>query len=91
MTDEKILPPGKLPGDLLDRMIRTYKTAVDASVIIDSSYGFDAAAIKIGGDHPINAPSRFGCRLNDMFPPRLIRNARLSICNNREQAKDEDD
>lgn len=45
-----MLQPGKLPGDLLDRLIRTYKTAADSSVIIDSSYGFDAAAIDIGGE-----------------------------------------
>ncbi len=50
MTSQNILPPGKLPGHLLDRLIRTYKTAVDSSVIIDTSYGFDAAAINIGGE-----------------------------------------
>lgn len=50
MSNQNILPPGKLPGDLLDRLIRTYKTAVDSSVMIDSSYGFDAAAINIGGE-----------------------------------------
>lgn len=50
MSDQRILPPGKVPGDLLDRLIRTYKTAADSSVIIDASYGFDAAAINIGGE-----------------------------------------
>lgn len=50
MTRQRILPPGKLPGELLDRLIRTYKTPADSSVIIDSSYGFDAAAIEIGGE-----------------------------------------
>lgn len=50
MTDRNILPPGKLPGELLDRLLRTYQTTADSSVIIDSSYGFDAAAIEIGGE-----------------------------------------
>ncbi len=50
MSNQEILPPGKLPGDLLDRLIRTYKTPADSSVVIDSSYGFDAAAISIGGE-----------------------------------------
>lgn len=50
MNNQDILPPGKLPGDLLDRLIRTYKTPADSSVIIDSSYGFDAAAIDFGGE-----------------------------------------
>lgn len=49
MSNSRPLPPGKLPGDLLDRLIRTYKTPPDATVIIDSSYGFDAAAIEVGG------------------------------------------
>ncbi len=47
---DSILPPGKVPGDLLDRLIRTYKTPPDSSVIIDASYGFDAAAIDFGGE-----------------------------------------
>lgn len=51
MSEQRhILPPGKLPGELLDRLIRTYKTAADPSVIIDPSYGFDAAAVSIGGE-----------------------------------------
>lgn len=50
MNSNSVLPPGKLPGDLLDRLIRAYKTPPDASVVIDTSYGFDAAAISIGGE-----------------------------------------
>ena len=50
MNSKRILPPGKLPGDLLDRLIRAYKTPPDSSVLIDTSYGFDAAAISIGGE-----------------------------------------
>ena len=48
--NDRTLSPGKLPGELLDRLIRTYKTPADSSVIIDSSYGFDAAAISLGGE-----------------------------------------
>lgn len=44
------LPAGKLPADLLQRMISTYKTPVDESVIVDASYGFDAAAIQAGDE-----------------------------------------
>lgn len=50
MSSDRILPPGKLPGDLLDRLIRAYRTLPDSSVVIDTSYGFDAAAIKINGE-----------------------------------------
>ena len=44
------LPPGKLPGDLLDRLIETYRTPPDPSVMVEASYGFDAAAISVGGE-----------------------------------------
>lgn len=50
MSSDRSLPPGKLPGDLLDRLIRAYRTLPDSSVVIDTSYGFDAAAIKINGE-----------------------------------------
>lgn len=50
MPDQRILPPGKVPGNLLDRLIRTYRTGPDASVVIDASYGFDAAAVSVGGE-----------------------------------------
>lgn len=45
-----VFPPGKLPGSLLDQLLRTYRTPEDPSVIVDPSYGFDAAAINIGGE-----------------------------------------
>lgn len=44
------LPPGKLPGDLLDRLIETYRTPPDPSIMVEASYGFDAAAISIGDE-----------------------------------------
>lgn len=47
---DDVLPPGKLPGDLLSRLLKTYRTASDSSVLIDASYGFDAAAISFGGE-----------------------------------------
>lgn len=50
MPENRILPTGKVPGDLLDRLIRTYNTPPDASVIVNASYGFDAAAVEIGGE-----------------------------------------
>ena len=50
MSNKHVIPPGKLPGELLDRLLRTYRTPPDASVVIDASYGFDAAAISIGGE-----------------------------------------
>jgi hydrogenase expression/formation protein HypE len=42
------LAPGKLPGDLLARLISQYRTAPDPAVIVDAAYGFDAAALKVG-------------------------------------------
>jgi hydrogenase expression/formation protein HypE len=46
----RLLPPGKLPGEMLQRLIETYRTPTDDSVIVNASYGFDAAAIKVGGE-----------------------------------------
>lgn len=45
-----LLPAGKLPGDLLARLIETYRTPPDDAVIVEASYGFDAAALAIGGE-----------------------------------------
>lgn len=42
------LPPGKLPGDMLARLISRYRTPTDESVVVNASYGFDAAAIATG-------------------------------------------
>lgn len=44
------LPPGKLPGEMLHRLISTYRTPADDSVVVNASYGFDAAAIAVGGE-----------------------------------------
>ncbi len=44
------LPAGKLPGEMLQRLISTYRTPTDDSVVVQASYGFDAAAIDIGGE-----------------------------------------
>lgn len=46
----RVLPPGKIPGDLLQRLIETYRTPSDDSVLVSASYGFDAAAIEVGGE-----------------------------------------
>jgi hydrogenase expression/formation protein HypE len=46
----RILPPGKLPGGMLQRLISQYRTPADDSVLVAASYGFDAAAITVGGD-----------------------------------------
>lgn len=48
MNSNSLLPAGKVPGQLLDRLLRTYRTTPDSSVAVDASYGFDAAAITIG-------------------------------------------
>lgn len=50
MNSDSVLPAGKVPGQLLDRLLRTYRTSPDTSVVVDASYGFDAAAINIGGE-----------------------------------------
>lgn len=44
------LPAGKLPGEMLQRLISTYRTPTDESVVVQASYGFDAAAIAVGGE-----------------------------------------
>lgn len=44
------LAAGKLPGDLLARLIDTYRTPADDAVIVEASYGFDAAALSFGGE-----------------------------------------
>lgn len=53
MEASSILPVGKLPAALLDRLIDTYRTPFDASVIVSPGYGRDAAALAIGGDSPL--------------------------------------
>lgn len=50
MPDSEHLSPGKLPGDLLERMLRTYRTPADPTVLVDPSYGFDAAALSVGNE-----------------------------------------
>lgn len=44
------LPAGKLPGEMLQRLISTYRTPTDGSVIVNAGYGFDAAAIAVGDE-----------------------------------------
>lgn len=54
-----MLPPnghlqsGKLPGPLLDRLIETYRTQPDPSVLVPAGYGRDAAAITVSGESPL--------------------------------------
>lgn len=49
MSDpSRVLPAGKLPADLLQRLITAYRTPADDSVLVNASYGFDAAAITVG-------------------------------------------
>lgn len=50
MSDSGPLPAGKLPGELLNRLLTNYRTPRDASVIVGSNYGFDAAALTVGGE-----------------------------------------
>lgn len=50
MDSKSVLPAGKVPGQLLERLLRTYRTSPDDSVVVDASYGFDAAAISLGGE-----------------------------------------
>lgn len=45
-----MLPTGKLPGPILDRLISTYRTRPDRSVIVTPGYGRDAAALQLDGD-----------------------------------------
>lgn len=43
----RLVPAGKLPGPLLDRLIRTYRPRTHPSVIVSPGYGRDAAAIDV--------------------------------------------
>ena len=47
MTDSKSFPPGKLPADILERLLRTYTTSIHG-VVVGASIGEDAAAIDFG-------------------------------------------
>lgn len=49
-TDPTFLRAGKLPGDMLERMLAKYHTRRDQSVIVNTSYGFDAAAVRVGDE-----------------------------------------
>ncbi len=53
LHSSKILPAGKLPGPLLDRLIETYRTEPDPDVVVPPGYGRDAAAIDVGAAGPI--------------------------------------
>lgn len=44
---EGVLEPGKLPGPLLDRLISTYGTRWDRSVLVPPGYGRDASALQL--------------------------------------------
>jgi hydrogenase expression/formation protein HypE len=50
---DQFLPAGKLPGNLLDRLIETYRTRPDPAVIVTTGYGRDAAAIDPGSTGPL--------------------------------------
>jgi hydrogenase maturation factor len=50
MTPSLTIKPGKLPGTMLEDLIARYRTPADPSVIVEASYGFDAAAISIGNE-----------------------------------------
>ncbi|MDQ3541104.1 MAG: AIR synthase-related protein [Chloroflexota bacterium] len=41
------LKSGKLPGPLLDRLVSTYRTRTDRSVLVPPGYGRDAAALQL--------------------------------------------
>jgi hydrogenase maturation factor len=47
MTDSKSFPPGKLPADILERLLRTYTSSIHG-VVVGASIGEDAAAIDFG-------------------------------------------
>jgi hydrogenase expression/formation protein HypE len=49
-ANDHLLAPGKLPGPMLQRLISEYRTPSDDSVVVNASYGFDAAAIEVGGE-----------------------------------------
>ncbi len=44
---QAVLQPGKLPGPILDRLISTYRTRSDKSVVVPPGYGRDAAALQL--------------------------------------------
>src|SRR5438552_3040052 len=48
MDDATQLPVGKLPGDLLGRLLAEYATS-DPTVVVGPGIGGDAAAISVGG------------------------------------------
>lgn len=50
---DELLNIGKLPGQLLDRLVDTYRTISDPDVLVTPGYGRDAAAIDVGGAAPI--------------------------------------
>lgn len=50
MSDPTVLPAGKLPGSMLERLLLKHHTPRDPSVIVDTAYGFDAAAVRIGDE-----------------------------------------
>lgn len=50
---KEVLPPGKLPGVLLDRLITSYRTKPDDAVIVGPGYGRDAAAVATKSGEPL--------------------------------------
>jgi len=48
------LPPGKLPAEILERLIRTYTTSIHG-VAVGASIGEDAAAINFGDKYLLAA------------------------------------
>lgn len=46
----QVLPAGKLPGNMLQRLIQQYRTPPDRTVLVNAAYGFDAAAIAVGAE-----------------------------------------
>lgn len=53
VDDDAILPTGKLPGFILDRLINAYRTSPDPTVLISPGYGRDAAALAFDGRVPV--------------------------------------
>ena len=47
--DRVFLPPGKLPGDLLNRLVATYASSPDPSVVVGPGRGRDAAVVQPDG------------------------------------------
>lgn len=50
-ASSEVLPAGKLPGDLLSRLVGTYATHDDPSVLVGPGRGRDAAVVSIGNAH----------------------------------------